>query len=436
MQTKNAVGRATRSRAPAQQVERIRTEPISDDELQEAQALSHRQLPLRLDSNAKIADFIAQAWFYEPRCGLRRTYIERVNAVTIADVQRVAQAYLHPERFIEVVVTNARATATHRRGAPRRARALRSTMAARRAHARPRAQRLPSCAASRRRASRATSAPAVAPARRSRRAARLRQQPGQRFRLGRSDHSDAPAGRVPQPRRRARRRRATSRSSARTTTGRSPSRRICSIAPSAASAPFPSIFGRPRPRARPRRCSCARPAAARRRPRAPRDAGARRRAAVRAASGPHRIGRLGRRPLRRARHRLPAGSAGPARRSRRGRWAARRSPVCAPPPRSAPRRAAVALYPLMLLRDVLLLAAAVSRDSAARMPAPLPPAPSTLLLRRNVSWVRSSARRPIALVHAGSARAIVGAAIGTYIGKLLWPVAATTPTSINLGRAR
>ena len=34
------------------------------------------------------------------------TYIQRVNAVTLADVQRVAQAYLHPDRFIEVVVTD------------------------------------------------------------------------------------------------------------------------------------------------------------------------------------------------------------------------------------------------------------------------------------------------------------------------------------------
>jgi zinc protease len=61
---------------------------------------------VRLDSNAKIADFIAQAWFYELGMNYADTYIQRVNAVTLADVQRVAQAYLHPDRFIEVVVTD------------------------------------------------------------------------------------------------------------------------------------------------------------------------------------------------------------------------------------------------------------------------------------------------------------------------------------------
>jgi predicted Zn-dependent peptidase len=39
------------------------------------------------------------------------TYIAHVNAVTLADVQRVADAYLHPDRFIQVVVTDAKAHA-------------------------------------------------------------------------------------------------------------------------------------------------------------------------------------------------------------------------------------------------------------------------------------------------------------------------------------
>jgi zinc protease len=105
MQTKNASVAEAITRA-REQVEKIRNEPVSDDELQEAKRYLTGSFPLRLDSNNKIADFIAQAWFYALGMNYADTYIERVNAVTLADVQRVAQAYLHPERFIEVVVTN------------------------------------------------------------------------------------------------------------------------------------------------------------------------------------------------------------------------------------------------------------------------------------------------------------------------------------------
>jgi zinc protease len=107
MQTKNASIDDAMARA-RQQVEQIRSAPISDDELQEAKRYLTGSFPLRLDSNGKIADFIAQAWFYDLGMNYADVYIQRVNAVTLADVQRVAQAYLHPDRFIEVVVTNAK----------------------------------------------------------------------------------------------------------------------------------------------------------------------------------------------------------------------------------------------------------------------------------------------------------------------------------------
>jgi zinc protease len=110
MQTKTASVSDAVTRA-RQEVERIRTQPISDDELQEAKRYLTGTFPLRLDSNGKIADFIAQAWFYELGMNYADAYIERVNAVTVADVQRVAETYLHPERFIEVVVTNTKDTA-------------------------------------------------------------------------------------------------------------------------------------------------------------------------------------------------------------------------------------------------------------------------------------------------------------------------------------
>jgi len=110
MQTKNAsVGDAiARAR---QEVQRLRDEPVSVEELDEARRYLTGSYPLRLDSNAKIADFIAQTWFFGLGTDYADVYIERVNAVSREDVQRVARQYLQPERFIEVIVADAAAAA-------------------------------------------------------------------------------------------------------------------------------------------------------------------------------------------------------------------------------------------------------------------------------------------------------------------------------------
>lgn len=105
MQTKTASVADAVARARAE-VERLRREPVSEAELDEAKRYLTGSYPLRLDSNAKIADFIAQTWFYGLGHDYAETYIRRVNAVSIADVQRMAREYLHPDRFIEVVVTD------------------------------------------------------------------------------------------------------------------------------------------------------------------------------------------------------------------------------------------------------------------------------------------------------------------------------------------
>ncbi len=103
MQTKNAtVGEAV-TRAQ-REVERIRTEPVTDDELAEAKRYLTGSFALKLDSNTKIAQFIGQAVFYGLGLNYADTYLQKVNAVTKEDVLRVAQSYLHPDQFIEVIV--------------------------------------------------------------------------------------------------------------------------------------------------------------------------------------------------------------------------------------------------------------------------------------------------------------------------------------------
>ena len=89
------------------QIDSMRSAPVSDDELSQAKKYLTGSFPLRLDSNAEIAGLLAQIEFY----GLGHDYIdqyaEHINAVTTADVQRVAREYLHPDKLILVVVGQA-----------------------------------------------------------------------------------------------------------------------------------------------------------------------------------------------------------------------------------------------------------------------------------------------------------------------------------------
>ena len=105
MQTKNRSVADAIDRARAQ-VERIRSEPISDEELEEAKSYLTGSFPLRLDNAAKIVGFISQVWFYGLGTDYADAYVRGIAAVTKEDVLRVARVYLHPDRFIEVVVGN------------------------------------------------------------------------------------------------------------------------------------------------------------------------------------------------------------------------------------------------------------------------------------------------------------------------------------------
>jgi zinc protease len=105
MQTKNPSTNDAIQRA-CSEIERIREEPVGDDELNDAKLYLTGSFPLKLDSNAKIAGFLAQVEFFDLGAEYADTYMQRVNAVTKADVQRVAREYLHPEQMLLAVVSN------------------------------------------------------------------------------------------------------------------------------------------------------------------------------------------------------------------------------------------------------------------------------------------------------------------------------------------
>lgn len=105
VQTKNESAGAVVSEI-LKQMKRIRQEPVSEKELEEAKAYLTGSFPRKLETNRKIADFLTAVEFY----GLGLDYIEKyakyINSVTREDVLRVANKYLDPESYILIVVAD------------------------------------------------------------------------------------------------------------------------------------------------------------------------------------------------------------------------------------------------------------------------------------------------------------------------------------------
>jgi len=103
MQTKNQSANDAIQRTCGE-IERIRREPVTDEELSGAKLYLTGSFPMRFDTNAKIAGFLSQVVFYNLGDDYADTYAARINAVTKEDIQRVAQQYLHPEQLDLVAV--------------------------------------------------------------------------------------------------------------------------------------------------------------------------------------------------------------------------------------------------------------------------------------------------------------------------------------------
>ncbi|MEW6213992.1 MAG: pitrilysin family protein [Nitrospirota bacterium] len=88
------------------QIERIRKEKVSDEELSDAKSYLTGSFPRRLDTNRKIADFLASVEFYNLGLDYVKKYPNYINSVTKDDVLRVAGKYLDPENYVLVVVAD------------------------------------------------------------------------------------------------------------------------------------------------------------------------------------------------------------------------------------------------------------------------------------------------------------------------------------------
>jgi zinc protease len=105
MQTKNETALEA-IRIVRDEIDRIREQRVTDQELNDAKNYLTGSFPLRLDTNRKVANFIAQIEFFQLGMDYPERYADLIKKVTAEDVERVAQRYLQSDRLITVIVGN------------------------------------------------------------------------------------------------------------------------------------------------------------------------------------------------------------------------------------------------------------------------------------------------------------------------------------------
>lgn len=95
---------------------RLQRERVSERELSDAKAYLTGSFPLTIETPDAIAMQVLNVLFYGLSLEQLQSFRERVNAVTVDDIERVARFYLQPERVSVVLVGNATAFASQLRG--------------------------------------------------------------------------------------------------------------------------------------------------------------------------------------------------------------------------------------------------------------------------------------------------------------------------------
>jgi zinc protease len=83
--------------------ERLGQEPVPADELADSKANMTGTLPLRLETNEGVASILLNMEWHGLGLDYIQRYPELINAVTVEDVQRVAQSYLRTDAYTLVV---------------------------------------------------------------------------------------------------------------------------------------------------------------------------------------------------------------------------------------------------------------------------------------------------------------------------------------------
>src|SRR5262249_18118967 len=95
---------------------RLQRERVSERELADAKAYLTGSFPLTIETPDAIAMQVLNVLFYDLPVEQLQTFRERVNVVTVDDIQRVARTYLRPDRLSIVLVGNAAAFSSQLKG--------------------------------------------------------------------------------------------------------------------------------------------------------------------------------------------------------------------------------------------------------------------------------------------------------------------------------
>ena len=74
--------------------------------MEDAKAYLIGSLPLRIETNKEVSENMALLEFYDLGLDYFDRYPAYIRAVNEKDVLKVAQKYLHPERFVLVIVAD------------------------------------------------------------------------------------------------------------------------------------------------------------------------------------------------------------------------------------------------------------------------------------------------------------------------------------------
>ncbi len=88
----------------AENIAKMRDEPVTDTEFADAQSYLIGSFPLRLDSNSKLLNMLSLMQSEGLGLDYLERWPERLAAVQFADIQRVAQRFLTPESMSLIVV--------------------------------------------------------------------------------------------------------------------------------------------------------------------------------------------------------------------------------------------------------------------------------------------------------------------------------------------
>jgi zinc protease len=89
-----------------EEMKRIQRNQVSEQELETAKKYLIGSFPLRLDTQAKVAAFLAQAVYYNLGLDYPDRYPSLIRAVSREDVLQAAKKYLHPDSYVLTIVGN------------------------------------------------------------------------------------------------------------------------------------------------------------------------------------------------------------------------------------------------------------------------------------------------------------------------------------------